>query len=127
MIFKLLELILKEKILRKDLDLVSENTPIIKTEDYVCYISRIYPIKKCRKDLEIIHLRRREEKVDSFFLSELVEVGFKSAFLGFLLTSDHRSYKQSFRNEALLFCKIQVKFGKNLSKQLVYKYRGKEK
>ena len=34
MIFKLLELILKEKILRKDLDLVSENTPIIKTEDY---------------------------------------------------------------------------------------------
>ena len=74
-----------------------------------------------------IYLRRREEKVDSFFLSELVEVGFKSAFLGFLLTSDHRSYKQSFRNEALLFCKIQVKFDKKLSKQLVYKYRGKEK
>ena len=38
MIFKLLELILKEKILRKDLDLASENTPIIKTEDYATLV-----------------------------------------------------------------------------------------
>ena len=85
-------------------------------------INRIYPLKKCRKHLEIIHLlfnHGREKKVDSITLSELVRVGFNSAFLGLLLTSDHRSYKKSFRNEALQFSKLYVKFVKILPKQLV--------
>ena len=45
MIFKLLELILKEKILRKDLDLASENTPIIKTEDYATLVVLGIPLR----------------------------------------------------------------------------------
>ena len=97
-------------------------------EDYFS-INRIYPRKKCRKHLEIIHLlynHGREKKVDSFYLAQLVEHGFNSAFLGLLLTSDHRSYKKSFRNEALQFCKLSVKFGKTFDKQVDperWKYR----
>ena len=131
---KLHELIIEEELLRKDLDLASENSPFIKAEfqfknsstmephpeDYFS-INRIYPLKKCRKHLEIVHLlykHGREKKVDSFYMSELVFVGFRSAFLGLLLTSDHRSYKKSFRNETLQFGKLSVKFGK-LHKELV--------
>ena len=128
-------MILEEEVLREDLDLASEHSPIIKNEfefknlrtmephpEDLFNINRIYPLKKCRKHLEIVHLlfnHGREKKVDSFYLSELVEVGFTSAFLGYLLTSDHRTYKKSFRNEALQFCKIAVKFGKIMPKQLV--------
>ena len=128
-------MILEEEVLREDLDLASEHSPINKNEfefknsrtmepnpDDLFNINRIYPLKKCRKHLEIVHLlfnHGREKKVDSFYLSELIEVGFTSAFLGFLLTSDHRTYKKSFRNEALQFCKIAVKFGKILPKQLM--------
>ena len=129
---KLHELILEEEILREDLDRARKhsyyefkfkNTSTMEPHPEDLFnINRIYPLKKCRKHLEIIHLlfkHGREKKADPYYLSELVEIGFNSAFLGFLLTSDHRSYKQSFRNEALQFCKISVKFGKLLPKQLV--------
>ena len=128
-------MILEEEVLREDLDLASEHSPIIKNEfefknlrtmephpEDLFNINRIYPLKKCRKHLEIVHLlfnHGREKKVDSLCLSALVDIGFLSASLGLLLTSDHRSYKQSFRNEALQFCKIAVKFGRILPKQLM--------
>ena len=89
----------------------------------IAKIKQHYPLEKCRKHLELIHLlfnHGKEKKVGSAIcLFELLQKGYRSAMMGFVLTGDHRNYKKQFKNDALNFAKAAIKFVKILPKECV--------
>ena len=101
--------------------LVSITTMEGRREDIV-KIRRIFPEKKCRKHLKIVHQlfnHGRDKKAQAHLLYNLLESGYRSAMVGFLLSGDHRNYKKQYRNEALNFAKTALKFEKILTKEFV--------
>ena len=89
----------------------------------IAKIKQHYPLEKCRKHLELIHLlfnHGKEKKVGSAVcLFKLLERGYLAAMMGFVLTGDHRNYKKQFKNDALNFAKAAIKFVKILPKECV--------
>ena len=88
----------------------------------IAKIKRIFPLEKCRKHLKIIHLLYKhgiEKKAGAPCMYDLLESGYRSAMVGFLLSGDHRNYKKQYRNEALNFAKTALKFEKILTKEFV--------
>ena len=85
-------------------------------------IRQIFPEKKCREHLKIIHRlfnHGRDKKAQAPLLYDLLQSGYRSAMVGFLLSGDHRNYKKQYRNEALNFVKTALKFEKILPKEFV--------
>ena len=87
----------------------------------IANIKRIFPLEKCRKHLKIIHLLYKhgiEKKAQAPCMYDLLESGYRSAMVGFLLTGDYSNKKQ-YRDEALKFAKTALKFEKILPKEFV--------
>ena len=84
-------------------------------------IKRIFPPEKCRKPLKLIHLLYKhgiEKKAQAPCMYGLLESGYRSAMVGFLLTGDYSNKKQ-YRDEALKFARTALKFEKTLPKEFV--------
>ena len=77
----------------------------------IANIKRIFPLEKCRKHLKIIHLLYKhgiEKKAQAPCMYDLLESGYRSAMVGFLLTGDYSNKKQ-YRDEALKFAKTALR------------------
>ena len=90
----------------------------------IAKIKRIFPLEKCRKHLKIIHLLYKhgiEKKAQAPCMYDLLESGYRSAMVGFLLSEipDDYDKKKQYRDEALKFAKAALKFEKILPKEFV--------
>lgn len=121
---ELQELINEEELLRSDCNLAKDSTApgfnftTITMEgrpEDIANIKRIFPLEKCRK-----HLKKHgiEKKAQAPCMYDLLESGYRSAMVGFLLTCDYSNKKQ-YRDEALKFAKTALKFEKILPKEFV--------
>jgi len=140
---KLEEMIKEEENLRNDLKLALLKTPYFnadnedvfhqgfgdnpnpskqyKNEWDFPFVHRVYPIEKCKKHLEIIHLlfnHGREKKAQPLGLYGLVNAGYESSMIAYGLSADHRNYRKRFKDEAMTFAQTAEKFEKLLPKEV---------